>query len=218
MNNIQVFSFYRNYFEIARYLQDKERLKIYDAILEYMFEDKEPELKHLLNGIWANIKMPLDNNKKNINNGIKGGRPKAQKEPKENPNNNPKETQKKPNIEPKGKANNIYSLLFIIYNYKFSNNINKLLEEYLEIRRKNKYTLTESVINRLCNKLNEYGKTDKEKEQIILNAINGGWKDFYELKKDFSSRELAEKLSQDVEQEIATDEEIKKLEERMKRT
>ena len=57
--------------EIIKYLQPEERLKLFDAILEYMFEDKEPQLKQLLNGIWVNIKRPLDNNKKNIINGKK---------------------------------------------------------------------------------------------------------------------------------------------------
>ena len=33
-------------------------------------------------------------------------------------------------------------------------------------------------------KLNEYGKTDEDKIEIISQAINGKWKDFYELKKE----------------------------------
>ena len=182
MNNTQAFTFYRNYYEIIKYLPSKEKLQLYDAILEYMFEDKEPELKELLKGIWINIKMPLDNNKKNIKNGQKGGRPKQIKEQDEKPKENPKETQKKP----KAKANNISYFLFLFSNIYISNldnkdNIYKLLEEYLEIRIKNKYTLTETIVKRLINKLNEYGKTDEDKEEIILKAINGKWKDFYPL-------------------------------------
>ena len=108
---IDKFTFYKNYFEILKYLPDKDRLKMYDAILNYMFENKEPELNGLLQGIWINIKMPLDTNKKNINNGIKGGRPK---------NNNQDKTQTttqiKPKCEPKAKANNISYFLFLIIN------------------------------------------------------------------------------------------------------
>ena len=178
MNDTQAFTFYRNYYEIIKYLPPKDRTQLYDAILEYMFEDKEVQLDGLLNGIWVNLKRPLDTNKKNINNGKKGGRPKTEEKPK----NNPTKTQNKTQTEPKTKANNISNFLFLISYFKYNNNINKLLEEYINIRIKNKYTITESVINRLCNKLNEYGKTDEEKEQIILNAINGGWKDFYKLK------------------------------------
>ena len=111
---IDKFTFYKNYFEILKYLPDKDRLKMYDAILNYMFENKEPELNGLLQGIWINIKMPLDTNKKNINNGIKGGRPK---------NNNQDKTQTttqiKPKCEPKVKANNISYFLFLISNNKY---------------------------------------------------------------------------------------------------
>lgn len=207
MNETQAFTFYRNYYEIIRYLPPKDKLQLYDAILEYMFEDKEPQLKQLLNGIWVNIKRPLDNNKKNIINGKKGGKP---KETESKPKTNPNETQTKPNKEPKAKANNISNFLFLISNFKFNNNINKLLEEYLDIRRKNKYTITESIVNRLCNKLIEYGKTDEEKEQIILNAINGGWKDFYELKNE---KKVPSWLNEEIKDEGVklTDDEIKWL-------
>ena len=207
MNETQAFTFYRNYYEIIRYLPPKDKLQLYDAILEYMFEDKEPQLKQLLNGIWINIKRPLDNNKKNIINGKKGGKP---KETKNKPKDNPNETQMEPNKEPKAKANNISNFLFLISNFKFNNNINKLLEEYLDIRRKNKYTITESIVNRLCNKLIEYGKTDEEKEQIILNAINGAWKDFYELKNE---KKVPSWLNEEIKDEGVklTDDEIKWL-------
>ena len=36
----------------------------------------------------------------------------------------------------------------------------------------------------MTKKLNEYGKTDEDKIEIISQAINGKWKDFYELKKE----------------------------------
>ena len=121
MEEIQGFTFYKNYYEIIKHLPNKEKIQLYDAILEYMFENKEPKLNGLLNGIWINIKMPLDNNKKNIINGKKGGRPKTEEKPK----NNPKKTQTKTQEEPKQKANNISYFLFLISNnnYKYINNI-----------------------------------------------------------------------------------------------
>ena len=39
--------------------------------------------------------------------------------------------------------------------------IEDLFKEYLELRIKQKYVLSETVVTRLINKLNEYGKTDK---------------------------------------------------------
>ena len=182
MNGTQAFTFYRNYYEIIKYLPPQDKLQLYDAIIEYMFEDKEPEFQELLNGIWVNIKRPLDNSKMHIINGKKGGAPSGNQNAKKTTKKQPKNKQKTTEDTTEKQANNISYFLFLISNFNFNNNINKLLEEYLEIRRKNKYTITESIVNRLCKKLVEYGKTDDEKEQIILNAINGSWKDFYELK------------------------------------
>lgn len=178
MNEIKGFTFYKNYYDIIKYLDDNNKLIMLNAILEYIFEEKEPELEGLNLGIWNNIKMPLNTTKINIINGKKGGRPKTQTK-----------TEKKPKAKPKGKANNISYFLFLFSNLYISNlnnkdNIYKLFKEYLELRTKNKYTVTETVVKRLINKLNEYGTTDEEKIEIITNAINGAWKDFYPLKKN----------------------------------
>lgn len=78
----------------------------------------------------------------------------------------------------------VYIYLFIniiILNISNKNNIYSIFEEYLKLRIINNYTLSESVVKRLINKLNEYGKTDEEKLEIIGQAINGKWKDFYPL-------------------------------------
>ena len=74
------------------------------------------------------------------------------------------------------------SLSYIIFNN--SNNkevIYKLFKEYIKLREDNKYNISETIINRLVKKLNEYGKTDEDKIEIISQAINGKWKDFYNL-------------------------------------
>lgn len=183
MNEVNGFTFYRNYFELIRYLPNEERLKMYDAIFGFIFEGIEPELDGLNKGIWINLKMPLSTSKINIENGKKGGRKKNQIKTEIKPKQNRIKTETKP----KGEANNISYFLFLFSNLYISNlnnreNIYNLLSEYLELRIKNKYTLTETIVKRLVNKLNEYGKTDKEKEEIIMNAINGSWKDFYPLK------------------------------------
>ena len=175
---INKFTFYKNYYEIIRYLNDKERLIMYDTILNYMFEEKEPELKGLLNGIWTNIKMPLDTNKKNINNGKNGGRPKTQEKPKNNPKYNPKETQsitqKKPNQEPKPKANNISYFLFLISNniYKYiyiNNNIYNKIIEWLEYKQERKEIYKEtglkSLLSQIENQIDIYG------EEEVINLI-----------------------------------------------
>ena len=185
MNEVNGFTFYRNYFELIRYLPNEERLKMYDAIFGYIFEEIEPEFDGLNKGIWINLKMTLNTSKTNIENGKKGGRTKKRKETETKPKQNRNESEKKPKVE----ANNISIFLFLFSNLYISNlnnkdNIYNLLIEYLELRIKKKYTLTETTVKRLINKLNEHGKTDEEKEEIIMNAINGAWKDFYPLKKE----------------------------------
>ena len=61
------------------------------------------------------------------------------------------------------------------------NNIYNLFKEYIKLREDNKYNISETIINRLVKKLNEYGKNDEDKIEIISQAINGKWKDFYNL-------------------------------------
>lgn len=212
MNEIKGFTFYKNYYDIIKYLDDNNKLIMLNAILEYIFEEKEPELEGLNLGIWNNIKMPLNTTKINIINGKKGGRPKTQTKTET-------KTEKKPKTKPKGKANNISYFLFLFSNLYISNlnnkdNIYKLFKEYLELRTKNKYTVTETVVKRLINKLNEYGTTDEEKIEIITNAINGAWKDFYPLKKHETKPNW---YGEELEETSASDEEVKELEERLKR-
>ena len=117
--------------------------------------------------------------------------------PKTNQANNQKQT------------NNISNFLFLISNFNFNNNVYNLLVEYLELRIKNKYTLTETVVKRLINKLDEYGTNDEEKVEIITNAINGAWKDFYPLKKHETKPNW---YGVELEEERASDEEIQKIE------
>ena len=100
MNEINNFTFYRNYYELIKYLPNEERLQMYDALLGYMFEDIEPKLDGLSKGIWINLKMPLDTSKINIENGKKGGRPK-------NRNKSETITETENETKEKAKANNI---------------------------------------------------------------------------------------------------------------
>lgn len=180
MNEINGFTFYKDYYNLIKILPTKNREKTLWAIMEYMYEDKIPNLDENSQAVFNTLSYQLNVSKKQASNGCKGGRPK-----KENPNNNPEENPKgNPKGNPNGKQIYISNFLFLISNFNFNNNINNLLKEYLELRIKNKYTLTDSVVNRLCNKLIQYSKNDKEKEEIILNAINGAWKDFYPLKEE----------------------------------
>lgn len=200
MDEVKGFTFYRNYFKFYKNLSDEDKVKLIDSILFYMFEDKEPtNLDGMVEAIWENLEMPLKTSKTNIKNGQKGGRKKSEtKSEKETENITEIKTEKKPKVKAKSQANNISIFLFLFSNLNISNlnnknNIYELLKEYLELRIKNKYTLTETVVKRLIKKLNDYGKTDEEKIEIITNAINGTWKDFYPLQNRESKPDWFEK-------------------------
>lgn len=220
---INKFTFYENYYQIIKFLPDKDRLSLYDSIMKYMFEDEEPNLKALLNGIWVNIKMPLDTNKKNIKNGQNGGRP---AKPIDNPDDNPKETQEEPKAKPKAKANNISYFLFLISNNKYnniSNNdiiINKI-KEWLEYKQQKKTKYTEiglqKLINKIDNCIGEYGVD--EVVDVIDYSMSNNYQGiiFDKFKKKNGTKEmLPDWYGKQFDKEQVTDEEAEELQEMFK--
>lgn len=214
MNN---FTFYNNYFEIVRYLKNEDRLSMYDAIFNYMFEDKEPNFEGIKKGIWVNIKMPLDNSKTNYNNGKKGGRPKSESKTEEKPKQNPKETETKA----KTKANNISIFLFLISNnnYKYINsNVNLLnkIKEWLEYKEQRKELYKEmglkSLLTEIENNISVYGFEN------VINLINecmaSNYKGIiFEKLKGKSKSQIPEWFNKEQKDEELTEEESKELKE-----
>lgn len=88
------FTMLPSYYEALRPLPDDMRLQLYDAIMDYAFQSKEPEgLPPILAGYFTLLRPNIDNSIKHystsVENGRKGGRPKK-------PSENPAETQAKP--------------------------------------------------------------------------------------------------------------------------
>lgn len=171
MSNIKSFTFYRNYYELIKYLDNEERLKLYDAIVEYIFEDKEPKLEKLSKGIWINLKMPLDTSK---NNSGRGGRPKEKVEDSKT-EKKPIKNRLKTDNKTEKKTNNISYFLFHISNNKYkyiikdSDIYNKIYEwlEYKE-QRKEKYTEIglKSLLTQIEKQIELYGVDE------IINLID----------------------------------------------
>lgn len=93
------FIFYRSYAEALKELPDEQRLILYDAIMSYALDGKEPKLKGIEKAIFALIRPQLQANNKRYENGKKGGRTKSnlnQNETETEPNANQKETEDKP--------------------------------------------------------------------------------------------------------------------------
>ena len=193
--DIKAFSFYKSYYEALKEIPEKGKKDIIFAMINYVFEDKKPKLKGINKVIWALIEPNLDKskNKSNGNSGAPIGNQNASKTLENKGNSDTIKKQSKNNqnsIKNQPLSHDIsysYSYInnslsnIIINNRNNINNIYNLFKEYIKLREDNKYNISETIINRLVKKLNEYGKTDEDKIEIISQAINGEWKDFYNL-------------------------------------
>ena len=88
-----------SYYDAIRPLSSEDRLRMYDALMDYAFAGKYPEdLPPLLNGYFVLLKPNIDSSVSkyaaSVENGKKGGRPKKK------PNENPAQTQRKPSNKP----------------------------------------------------------------------------------------------------------------------
>lgn len=85
-----------SYYDAIRPLPDDQRLALYDAIMGYAFDGKEPEgLPPILNGYFVLLRPNIDSSSRrysaSVENGKRGGRP-----PREKPSENQAKTQAKP--------------------------------------------------------------------------------------------------------------------------
>lgn len=71
------FTFYRSYYESIQELKEEDRLTIYEAIMNYMFNGIEPKINGIPKMIYGLIKPTLEKSKKLSDNGRKGGAPKG---------------------------------------------------------------------------------------------------------------------------------------------
>lgn len=196
--DIKGFTFYKSYFETLEEFDIEEQKDLIYSMIKFVYKDEEPKFKDKSMRIaWTLIK-PLLEKSKNKSNGNSGAPMGNQNARKYDENKEEKQKQSKNNQTYQDKSLSIsisnYLSNIIINNNNNINNIYNLFKEYINIRYKNKYTISDTVIKRLINKLNEYGKTDKDKIEILEKAINGSWKDFYELEKEEKNRNRTRKV------------------------
>ena len=171
MNDINSFTFYRDYFYLIDTLPSEDKMLILVSIIDYVFKDTLPKLDGHNLAVFNTLKHQIDKSKRKSNNAKKGKSNENQIEIKQ------------------GNKTSVLYFMFYVLDFKFKDTIKDLLREYLDLRIKNKYTMTETVIKRLIKKLTDYSKTDEDMIEIITNAINGAWKDFYPLKKHKTENE-----------------------------
>lgn len=91
--------FYKSFYEAIQNIPKEEQLKLYNAIFEYSFTEKEPIIDEgIAKAMFILIKPNIDSAnaryKASVENGKKGGRPR--KETQEKPKQNLEKTQEKP--------------------------------------------------------------------------------------------------------------------------
>lgn len=94
--------FYKSFYEAIKNIPAEEQLKLYNAIFEYSFTDRMPNIeKGIAKALFILMKPNIDSAnskyKASVENGKKGGRPKKENQDKTKlkPNNNPNKTQEK---------------------------------------------------------------------------------------------------------------------------
>lgn len=92
------FVFYRSWLEAVKNLPREMQGEVLTAIIEYGLDGVTTgSLKPITSAMLAMVKPQIDANNKRLENGLKGGRPRKNKEESE-PNNNQTITEEKPNI------------------------------------------------------------------------------------------------------------------------
>ena len=99
------FIFYRSFSECLKSLPDKERLILYNSIIDYALDEIEPNLDGCLKGMFALIKPQLDANIRRWKNGCKGGAPVGNQNATKNNQEITKKQPKTTNVQPNDNVN-----------------------------------------------------------------------------------------------------------------
>jgi hypothetical protein len=102
------FVFRKSFYEGIKELSAEEKTQVVMAIMDYQFNNKEPELNGISKGMFELIKQQLDQDNLNYENGKKGGRPRMQKPPFLENENPPFEKEEKEKNQKKKKKEYIY--------------------------------------------------------------------------------------------------------------
>ncbi len=176
-------NFFRSYFEVAKELNDKDRLAFYDALLNKQFENIEPNLKGMANFAYISQKHSIDiqvkgyydktkdeqfnpNQPPSVGGKIGGSKPTYLQEKEEEK----EKGQEKEEVQVVNKKINIKEFVSIS-----QSELNKLNEEFAS-----------HEVEWLLNKLNDYKASTGKKYKSDYAAINMWVKDaFKKAKIDF---------------------------------
>lgn len=216
INKIKSFTFYDNYYKLLKLLSEDDKKIISLAILEYIFEDKEPtQLNDNCSYIWENIVMPLNTSKKQALNVGKRWEEKNTKE--DTKPNTKKGTKKNTKSDTKKDTNN--NFLFLISNLIKEGLLREKVESWLKykIERNEPYKETgfKTLLTRIQNNANEYG--EKTMIELIEDSMANNYKGiiFDKLKKQVKRKE-PEWVGKEIKEEYLTDEQVEIMEKLMR--
>ena len=69
----EAFVFYKSYYEAAMEMPEKDRYKLYDAIIEYALFEREPDVKGFVKAVFIGIKPTISKSLARSRSGKKGG-------------------------------------------------------------------------------------------------------------------------------------------------
>ena len=169
-------NFFRSYFEVAKELNDKDRLAFYDALLNKQFENIEPNLKGMANFAYISQKHSIDAQVKGYFDKTKDEQFNPTQPPKVAPTEPPylqekgkekEKEQEKGEVQVVGKKIQLREFVYIS-----QTNLDKLYSEYLE-----------HEVSWMLDKLNDYKASTGKKYKCDYSAINVWVKKAFEKEK-----------------------------------
>ena len=227
--NIKSFTIYREYYDLISILPTKEQANLSLAILQYIFEDIEPVLSKQAEAVFVNLKRPLDKSKSKSNNSSK----KKQNEIKIKSNSNQNENETITHQDVYVNVNNhdndyvvnvdVNSNLFDFIESNFKRTLNSVEYEVINDWKDNeltRYAIKQAILNQVFN-IKYIDTILKNYELKGITTIEQAEKDnekFKENKKNNAGfkRTAPEWAGKEVKEEYLTDEELAKLEEKLK--
>ena len=154
----QAFNFYRSYWDVAKELNDKDRLAFYDALLTRQFTGEETELKGLVKFAYLSQKHSIDKQIKGYEDKTKRPLQDPRQDPTQGGTQGPSVQEKE---KEKGKEEIDYQALLDFVNNTFGRNFKVITEKVKRsyyARLKDGY-LKEDIINAIKNcKENQFHK------------------------------------------------------------
>lgn len=211
---VNSFSIYKEYYELITLLSEKEQGELLLAITKYMFEDKESNLNDKQTKIFNNLKRPLDKSKN-----------KSKNRNRTNPNQKQNEIKTKSNENQNQVKAETHQDVSVNVNVDVINSISYCEEQFGRTLSPVEYQLisnwrewfTDDIINFAIDKTIKNGARGLSYTEAIINSWHDkGFKTLRECELEKKKQgDNPDWFKKDIEEETATEEEIKELEERL---